>query len=513
MNRTFLKSALAVTCGCALLMLARSEGISRAWGQEAAGGGASLAFPTGDRATSNLLVEVTPPAQAAVGRPYEYQIRVTNLTKTLSLDDVTVSQTLAEGFAVEKSTPEPMRSQGSDEVRWHFAKLGPGETQTIKVTGLGEKEGKVQSCFRASYQPALCVATEFTKPEIQVTKQAPENADLCDTITLRYMVKNTGSGVAKGVTLRDELPEGFAMEKGTRVISSDMGDLKQGESKEFTAKVVPNGPGEFSSRAMVKGANDLHARSNETKTAVRQAKLNVAIEGPDAEYANQSATYRVTVKNEGKAAARAAKLVVQADPNFRTDRMSKSDPKGVTPQAQGNTLTWDLGDLAPGAQAVVSLTGTPKGQKAIHHVATVASECARDSDLARAETDIRTEILTLPALLLELVDRTDPVRQGDNEVYTILVLNQGDGADQNVKITCTLPDGMSYVSSDGPTKGTADGQKVTFEAIPNLEAKEKATWTVTAKADKPGDVRTRVELTSEYLHNPVPETEPTRMID
>src|SRR5687768_3632419 len=41
-----------------------------------------LAYPTGDRQTSLLLLEVDSPPEVRVGRPYRYTVRVTNLTET-----------------------------------------------------------------------------------------------------------------------------------------------------------------------------------------------------------------------------------------------------------------------------------------------------------------------------------------------------------------------------------------------------------------------------------------------
>src|SRR5687767_337421 len=42
----------------------------------------TLAYPTGERETSVLLLEVDTPQQVRVGRPYNYSVRVTNLTDT-----------------------------------------------------------------------------------------------------------------------------------------------------------------------------------------------------------------------------------------------------------------------------------------------------------------------------------------------------------------------------------------------------------------------------------------------
>ncbi|MGE5757211.1 MAG: CARDB domain-containing protein [Planctomycetaceae bacterium] len=488
-------------------------------------GGMVLAYPTGDRASSTLLVEVAAPSRMAVGHAYNYQIRVTNLTKGLTLEDVGVHQTTGESLAIESSEPKldkPERVEARykperGEARWTIPRLGPGETATIKVTALGEKEGRTSSCIRVTYEPTLCVVTEFIKPEVQVTKEAPKSVDICDPITFRYVVKNTGSGAIRGLRLRDELPRGLTTADGKQVVATEIGDLAEGRAKEVTVKLAASQVGDFTSRAVAEGQDELRAQSNQTTTAVRQPKLTVNITGPEAEYMDQRVTYQVTVKNEGEAPARRARLQVQADRNAKVLRVSKTSLGAAAPTIDGNTLTWDLGDLGPGQSDVVSLTTVARVARAKaeqKHVATASHACPRGGDFARSTTaSIATEVLTIPALLLELVDKQDPVQVGANEVYTIVVLNQGEGEDRDVKVVCRLPEGLTYVDSSGPTKATADGQTVTFRPIDRLEPKEKATWTVTAKATKAGDVRTKVELTSEYLTTPVRETEPTRLIE
>src|SRR5690348_5995884 len=49
----------------------------------------TLAYPTGDRRTSVLLLEATGPGQVRVGQQYNYTVRVTNLTDT-PLHDVQI---------------------------------------------------------------------------------------------------------------------------------------------------------------------------------------------------------------------------------------------------------------------------------------------------------------------------------------------------------------------------------------------------------------------------------------
>ncbi|WP_435008720.1 CARDB domain-containing protein [Tundrisphaera lichenicola] len=472
----------------------------------------SMAYPTGDRATSTLLIELQNPGQVPIGKNYDYQIKVTNLSKSLVLDNVKVHQTLAEGFSIEKSEPET-HENSNGRANWSIPRLGPGETSTIRVTGLGDKEGDVSSCFRATYEPSLCATTRFIRQEIQLSKSAPESANYCDPIAIHYVVKNTGSGPVKDVRLRDELPKGLATSDGGKsAVDVKIGELAVGQSREITVNAVAQEPGKYTSRAVAEGPNDLQARSNETTTRIVQANLDVQIAGPGAQYMNEAMTYKVTVKNEGNAIARDAKLQVEADPEARVLRVSKSAPNSVEPQASGHTVAWNLGNLEPGQTSEASFTVVARGKATLNHTATATSACARGGDAARSVTTVNTEILTYPALLLEMVDRVDPVKVGDEEVYTIVVLNQGEGEDRDVKVVCNLPEGLSFVKADGPTNAGADGQTVTFDPIDKLDPKEKATWTLHAKVNKPGDVRTKVNLTSDYLTTPVTETEPTRLI-
>ena len=473
---------------------------------------ASLAYPTGDKASSNLLVEVASPGKMMVGKAYDYTITVTNLTKNVTLENVKVSQSTAEGFAVEASEPKADTATKGVAL-WSIPKLDPGKSITIKASGLGEKEGTVASCLKVDYETTLCVTTEFTKPAISVTKTAPAMVDICDPIQIKYVVKNTGTGAVQGLNVSDELPKGLTTADGKQTVTANVGDLAEGQSKEITVDVAATQTGDFTSRAMAMADPELKAQSNQTTTAVRMAKLAVDIVGPDSEYMDQRVTYQVTVKNEGEATARNATLKVNADKNAKVLRLSKASPEAAAPKIDGNMLAWDLGNLEPGKSVVVSMTTTANTADKQTHIATATSECAKATDAMKTAQDtIMTEVITLPALLLELVDKQDPMQVGSNEVYTIVVLNQGQGDDKNVKIVCRLPEGFEYVESAGPTKANVDGQTITFDPLEIFAPKRKVTYTVTAKVVKPGDVRTKVDLSSDYLKTPVTETEPTRLI-
>ncbi len=506
--------ALTVAAWSGLAMAQRGENANQAR-RNNDGDALVLIYPTGDRATSALLVEAMAPAEVPVGRNFDYNLRVTNLTRNLVLEDVAIRQETGEGFSIEKSKPEPKQGKNGQN-EWNIGRLEPGQSKTIQVTALGDKEGMAKNCIKVHYEPALCLATKFTKPEIQVSKSAPKEADICRPIEIRYVVKNTGSGVARNVKLTDDLPDGLTTNKDNDKLTFDVGNLQPGATRDFSVAVHAAKTGEFGSRAVAEGEGDLSARSNEVTTKIVQSKLAVNLEGPSAQFVNQPMTYQAHVKNEGDAPAPDARLRIEVDENARVLRVSQSDPGKARPEQNGQTLNWEFGDLEPGGQRTVSFTVNTSQKAELKHVAHATSACAAGGDLAKAATDtaeLTTATITFPALLLEMVDETDPVKVGDEEQYDIVVRNQGSGADQNVRIKVQLPDQFEFVSASGATKAEADGQTVTFQPIDELGPKDKASWSLRLKAKKPGDVRTKVELNSEYLHSPVPEQEPTRVID
>lgn len=168
-------------------------------------------------------------------------------------------------------------------------------------------------------------------------------------------------------------------------------------------------------------------------------------------------------------------------------------------------ITWKLGSLNEDASKTVSAIYAAEAAGTIKSSSQVTAECA-----AAATATSQTQVKGIAAILLEVVDVSDPILKGENETYVIKVTNQGSATDTNIKIVASMESGVQYVSSSGTTQGTAEGQKVTFAALPNLAPKAVATWQVIVKGSKTGDTRFRVDLTSDQLGStPVMETEST----
>ena len=72
---------------------------------------------------------------------------------------------------------------------------------------------------------------------------------------------------------------------------------------------------------------------------------------------------------------------------------------------------------------------------------------------------------------------------------------------------------MKYVKSSGATKGSLNGNILTFEQLPMLEPQADAKWRIVVEAVKSGDVRFKAEVISDQLSRPVELVEPTHFYE
>jgi uncharacterized repeat protein (TIGR01451 family) len=457
----------------------------------------TMAYPTGERNSSVLLIEKTVPNQVRLNQPFQYDIKVTNISGA-TLDDVRVREETPEGLSITEANPQ-RQGQGA-EAAWEIGALKPKESKTIRVSAVAAKQGQLGTCVLASYQPSLCAMVNVVNPQLQVTKRAPERADICEELVWEYTATNTGTGATGPVVIREQLPEGLTTQSGGGVVEMDAGSIREGQTKTGRVKLKAARSGRFTGRATASSADGLQAQSAETTTLITQPKLAINIEGPESEYVDRPIAYRVTVTNQGDGPARDAVASV-AVPGA-----SKLVNVGTEGRTDRNVVQWNLGALEPNASKTITFTLSGTEAANLSTVARAKATCAEEvADTAQ------TKIMTIPALVLEAVDLSDPVRVGENITYRISVTNQGSGNDNNIRVTARLPEQMQYVSARGTTQATAEGQTVRFAPVQTLAPGRNATWELTAKAGAAGDVRFEVQLESESLTKPANENEPTRL--
>ncbi|MEN6308328.1 MAG: hypothetical protein ABFD91_11275 [Anaerohalosphaeraceae bacterium] len=446
-----------------------------------------------------LKIDKMMPASVAVGQPFDYTILVTNLTD-MELNQVVVNDRLPANYAYKSATPGAEPSNGM--LTWKMATLGPKAQEKIVVTGSAKEIGCLKTCADATFIIPACAVTEVVQPALALSKTCPAEVLLCDQIALKYMVSNKGTGVAKDVVITDQLPEGLTLTTGQKVVEIKVGNLEPGKSMVYTVMAKAAKTGTYKSGALANAAGNLKAESEACATAVKQPVLAITKTGPEKQYLGRKISYEITVANKGDAPATAATL---------TDTI----PAGVGEvtasdggQVAGSQVTWNLGTLAVGQSRKVTVSYLPQSAGSFSNVASVAATCA-ESVKASAKTDVAG----IAAILLEVIDVSDPIEVGKNETYIITVTNQGSAPDTDIIVKCKLEDSMQFVNAGGATTGSFADGVVTFQALGSLAPKAKASWKVEVKSVKAGDVRFTTTLTSKQLGREVMETEATNFYE
>lgn len=454
------------------------------------------AFPTGDRATSVLLLERTYPAEVRRGSEFLYQLTLTNISR-VTVEEVVLTEQFPATFRVSRVTPEVGRTDAG-QASWGYRSMGPGATVTIQVVGSSDRPEDLTWCAAVAFKQTACVTAKVVEPRLALQKSMPANVVLCDDIPIRIVVTNTGTGVAENVRITDQLPAGLTTRDGLSAVAFDAGTLAGGQSREFTLVARAVRPGSYTNLARAVDASGLTADAS-ASVVVTQPVLRLTKTGPSLRYLGRTAQFDLTVQNTGDAVARGATLVDNVPAGLEVVA-ADGDARLVDGQ-----ITWQLGDLAPNAARTVRLQLRPQQVGRMTNTATARAVCAEAN--AAATIDIQG----IPAILLECIDDPDPVEVGGTTNYDIIVTNQGSANGTNIAIECTLPAEMEFVNSAGPTAGTAAGATLRFAPLPSLAPKAKATWRVTVKGVREGDLRFRVTLKSDQIDTVVEETESTRV--
>lgn len=469
---------------------------------------ASMAFPTGLPATSNILVEKRFPKRVYKGQPYQYTITVTNLTD-LNLQNVNVIEVIPNSFEVISTSPQIYAREG-ERVAWALGAMEPHGVRVITVDGVAITNDDIPCCTEANFRvPALCLSTDVVDSGLVVSLNAPTEKLACDPIPLEYVVKNTGEADLRDVVVTPNLPTGQVNTDGSGVIN--LGVLRAGESQVAQTVVQPTAAGDYTfggtanayPSALFQGSSapprQISAEANTVSTRVTQPSLTLVSTGSEErQYVGRSLDYEFEVTNTGNANADGAMVVASVPPMTSFKSASGS---GAFDPASG-TVNWNLGSLAPGESRRVNMT---LGGDSAGSAVTKAEANAQCVNVATASA--ARSLVGVSALLLELVDLTDPLEVGDHTIYEVRVTNQGFALATNITLSGGFED-MEFVNAGGHTAISNSGKNLTFGSF-NLDGKESVSWTIELKATGIGDQRFSLTMNSDQLGRSVDETEST----
>ncbi len=454
----------------------------------------------------SIACSKTGPDRVTEGDTFDYVLTASN-TGDMDVGGVTMTDALPDGLTYVSSAPAATVT--GNRVVWNLGNIEAMGTRTMTVTVRADRVGMVENCGEMTAEGGLksrcCTTTTIDKrrsPALAITCTCPDMVLVCDPITWRCTVTNNGDGPANDVRITCRVPDGLVCDGSTGQTEHWIGTLGPGESRSIESTCTATRAARFTKTCEVSASNANTAEASCSVT-VKQPSLAITKRSTRSEWkVGRPIQWEITVRSTGDIAARDVVLtdMVPAGTTFES-----ATDGGMN---QGGTVAWNLGSMEPGQERTVSMTVRANSIGVVRNTASVRAYCADDVS-ANAETNVTG----VAAILLELIDVDDPIEVGNTETYVIDVTNQGSIDDTNVIIMCTLPAEQEFVSADGSGAGgvshRVSGKVVTFDPLPRLGPKARATYRITVRATGVGDVRFAVQLDSDVLSSPVNENEST----
>jgi uncharacterized repeat protein (TIGR01451 family) len=314
---------------------------------------------------------------------------------------------------------------------------------------------------------ATASTTVLTQADLSVTKSdSPDPVNMRSTLTYTIVANNAGPSTATGVTLTDTLPSNVTFRSATPsqgtcslsggVVTCVLGTLLRNGSATATIVVVPNSPGAITNTASISG------KETDPNSANNSASVSTTVNAlfdlfvtksakPNPVTAGTNLTYTVSISNLDTAPAAAPGVVLTDKLPSTVNFISASSTQGACSQS-GGVVTCNIGTLALGGGATVTIVVVPQAAGTITNTVS-ATAIGTDTDPSTNSASDSTFVNPGTDLSVTKTDSPDPVINGGNLTYTIVVTNNGPSTNSSVTLTDTLPTSMTFVSASS-TQGS-----------------------------------------------------------
>ncbi len=358
---------------------------------------------------NDLAVQVSDfPDPVVIGSNLVYTITVTNTWSKLA-KGVVMNQTLPSSVAfVSASSTLGSVNSGGGVVTANLGNLTAGGAATITVTVLPLLAGNIASTATvASAEPDINLAdnvvvanTTVLTPSADLAvalSAAPNPTTVNGLLTYTTVVRNNGPASASGVVVSNYLASsmvimGAGASKGSAITSGNtvlglIGALTNGETATITISAVPTVAGSLNASARVFGGQEDPVLGNNVVTITtvvgQAADLGITlVDQPDPVVVSSNFTYFVTVTNRGPNTATnvtVSQSLPRASYGYRVVNLTTSQGSRTI---QNDNVIWEIGSLAVGANARMTVVGNSTNFGTLTSIATVS---AAQADLSTAD--------------------------------------------------------------------------------------------------------------------------------
>jgi uncharacterized repeat protein (TIGR01451 family) len=313
-------------------------------------------------------------------------------------------------------------------------------------------------------------------PRLQVLLKGPHDMPVGTPADYQVLVRNVDEIPLDGVILRLEIPNGVSIDQGkpshgelqiertpdgATLLTWSFADLAAYQNASAPLQLTAKSPRNFA----VAMEWTLLPKTGETPIEVRQAQLELALEGPsEAEYGVAN-MYRLHVRNPGNAVAKNVNVTLGA--------------------ASFGASETQISEILPGEQQSidVELTFNEKGTISIN----------AEADAADLHSAASINVLVKRALVTAAITGSDRVYHGAPSKYEVRVQNTGDIDSRTVRAELAIPEGAEVLTKPN---GAAMVNKLLTWEIPSVKADQVLAFPVELNLWTPGEHKLALAATT-----------------
>ncbi len=446
--------------------------------------------------TATVTLEWIKRTEINVGQECQCDLVVKN-TGGIPAQDVTVEAAFpASARLLPTITPAPQPV--GDRLRWSLGEIAPSQSKLIEVHMVPTGRGDLKASAVVHFTSAAATAFRVQEPLLEVVLKGPKEVQVGDPASQIIQVSNPGTGTARNVEIRALIPEGLEHPQGKQ-LSMSIGSLNPGETRMVRLALAAAAGGTHHVKVLAEAKLTPESapylrKLTETQIRIISPSVKMEVQGPGLRYKNRSATYKLTVTNDGTTVSNNVRVLHKVPEGFRF----LSATEGGKFDALSKTASWFVGRIEPGQSAQMEVTLEAVNLGEYEHIVSAITDQG-----TRSEDRVLTKIDGIAALTLEIKDFNDPVEVGTETAYEIRVKNQGTKEAQNVRVACELPEGVELVDVKAPAVHNLEGRVLIFQSLPALDAEKAAVYRIIVKGKTAGYHRFRARLASDSIQEPL----------
>ncbi|HRX81149.1 MAG TPA: hypothetical protein P5307_18900, partial [Pirellulaceae bacterium] len=448
--------------------------------------------------TPTLTLEKRAPNEVSVGQAAPFKIFVRNVGN-VTAHGVVVTDRVPQGTKLVDASPE-FTETADGAIAWQLGDLDPGDEAQVSIELMPLVEGEIGSVAQVTFRAQASVRTVSTKPELIVKHTGPDKVLIGEEVIFDIVLSNPGSGATTGIVIEEDVPPGLAHVAGEK-LEYEIGTLRPKEEKRLQLVLRADKAGLVNNLIRAKADAGLNT-TDQIELEVIAPELQVEISGPRTRYLERQVTYEVAVGNPGTATAYDIQLVTFLPKGLKyvsADNKGSYDP-------QRHAVYWSLAELPAQESGSVKLTALPieTGEQKLRVEGTANLNLA-------TKFEHTTNVESLTELVFTVQDVHDPIEVGSETMYEIRVSNNGNKVASNIQIAAAMPDQLTPLKGEGPTKVVIEGQQVFMEPLARIAPREEVVYRISAKGVGAGDHVIAVQLVSDELPTPVTKQEGTKV--